>query len=92
MKILVGNIEYTIDKEYKDGFDFDLFKEKWTEDFSDYDYIVGDFSYGKLRLKGFYNPSNNRVKEYNNYKDLDKYLNNDCSYECKYFVLSKKSS
>jgi len=89
MKINIADIEYNLKKEYKNGFDKDLFTEKWTDDFKDYDYVVGDFSYNKLRLKGFYKNDNKKVKEHNNYKFFDEYLKNNCSFECKYFVLEK---
>ena len=92
MKIIFDNIEYKLKKEYKDGFDLELLKEKWTDDFKEYDYIVGDYSYNKLRIKGFYEKDNKKAKEFNNIKNLDKYLKNNCAYECKYFVLIKASN
>ena len=68
------------------------FLNKCTDYFYDYDYIVGDIAYGKLRLKGFYSEKNKKVKSINNYKFLDKYLKNNCAVDCKYFVLQKERS
>lgn len=89
MKITVDNNEYELIKEHKDAFDKETFLNRCTEYFYDYDYIVGDIAYGKLRLKGFYDETNKKVKNINNYKNLDKYLKEDCAYDCKYFVLKK---
>ena len=87
--IEVENNKYELITDYKNGFELDEFKNRYTEFFEDYDYLVGDIAYGKLRLKGFYNSNNKKVKEINNYKHLDKYLSEDCAVDCKYFVLKK---
>ena len=57
--------------------------------FYEYDYIVGDYSYEKLRLKGFYDEKNNKTKDFNNYKNVDAYINNYCSYNAKHFIIKK---
>ena len=49
--IEINNIKYNLIENYKDGFDLDAVKEKYTEYFEPYDFIIGDWSYGKLRLK-----------------------------------------
>ena len=88
--IVINNVEYEIEKDYNDAIVMDELNEKVTDYFDSYDHIVGDWSYGKLRLKGFYDSGNKKVKEINNIKNLEKYLKNYCSYGCKYFVLKKK--
>ena len=64
---------------------------KCTDYFYDYDYIVGDIAYSKLRLKGFYDESNKKTKKINNYKYLDEYLKKNCAVDCKYFVVKKQN-
>ena len=49
--IEVENNKYELIKNYKDGFDLNEFTSHYTDFFSDYDYIVVDIGYGKLRLK-----------------------------------------
>ena len=61
----------------------------FTDYFDDFDYVLGDYSYDKLRLKGFYDKNNKNVKEWNNYSYIDKYLKDYCSYDCRYFILKK---
>ena len=87
--IEVENNRYEIVTDYKNGFELDVFTECYTDFFEDYDYLVGDIAYGKLRLKGFYDSNNKKVKKINDIKDLDRYLKEDCATECKYFVLKK---
>ena len=89
MIIEVENNSYKLIKDYRDAFDKDLFLEKYTSFFENYDYIVGDIAYSKLRLKGFNNKNNKFFNKYNDYNNLDKYLKDNCAYDCKYFVLEK---
>ncbi len=91
MKIEVENHTYELIKNYKDAFDNEEFIEKYTDYFYDYDYIVGDIAYGKLRLKGFYDEKNKKVSKINNYKLVDNYLKNNCAHDCKYFIIKKTS-
>ena len=88
-KIEVENNKYELIVNYKDAFDKEEFINKCTDYFYDYDYIVGDIAYSKLRLKGFYNKSNKKVNKINNYQNVDKYLIDNCANDCKYFILEK---
>jgi len=90
-KIKLNDKEYEIIINYRDAFDEEKFLNKCTDYFYDYDYIVGDIAYSKLRLKGFYDDSNKKVKEINNYKNLNEYLQKNCAVDCKYFVIKKQS-
>lgn len=87
--IKIENNEYEIIKNYRDAFNEEEFKNKCTEYFYDYDYIVGDIAYDKLRLKGFYENTNKKAKDINKISLLDDYLKKSCSYGCKYFVAKK---
>lgn len=89
MKIEIENHKYELIKNYKDAFNEEEFKEKYTDYFYDYDYIVGDIAYGKLRLKGFCDEKNKKVNKINNYKNVDQYLKNNCANDCKHFILKK---
>ena len=90
--IIINEKKYNLITNYKEAFDEDDFLSKFTDYFYDYDYVVGDIAYGKLRLKGFYDEKNKKAKIINNYKFLDKYLKNNCAVDCKYFVLQKERS
>ena len=87
--IKLDDIKYELMENYKDGFELDAVKEKFTDYFYDYDYLLGDWSYGKIRLKGFCNRTNRKCNRINDIKYKDKYIKELCSYECRYFILKK---
>ena len=87
--IEVETNKYKLIKDYKEAFNLEEFTQRYTDYFKDYDYIVGDIAYSKLRLKGFYNKSNKKVNKINNYQNVDKYLVDNCANDCKYFILEK---
>lgn len=88
-KIIANNIEYILIKNYRDAFNEEEFTSKCTDYFVDYDYIVGDIAYGKLRLKGFYAPNNKKAKKINNYDNIDEYLKNNCAVDCRHFIIKR---
>ena len=83
-----GN-KYEVVKNYRDGFDKDAFLERVTVYFDEYDYIFGDWAYGKLRIKGFNESKNKKTTKINDIATLDDYIKNNCAYDCKYFLLKK---
>jgi len=91
MKIILNNSEYELIKEYKDAFVLDEVIGLATDYFNDFDYILGDYAYNKLRLKGFYEDNNKKATEINKYSYINEYINNYCAYECRYFILKKKN-
>lgn len=89
MKIKINDTEYNVIKDYGDTIDIELLNEYVTDYYDSFDYIVGDWAYGHLRLKGFYNKNNKLKKEYNDYSKVDEYIENNCAYGCKHFILEK---
>lgn len=92
MDIELNNKKYELIKNYKEAFDKEEFLSKCTDYFYDYDYIVGDIAYGKLRLKGFYDEKSKKVKKINNFKNIEQYLKNNCANDCKYYIVKKITS
>jgi uncharacterized protein YutD len=88
-KLEFNNINYELVDNYREAFDLDTVKEALTDYYVDFDYIVGDWAYNKLRLKGFYEDNNPKCNRYNKIADLDKYLANNCAFGCKWFKLKK---
>lgn len=89
MIIEVDNNKYKLIKDYREGFDREEFIGRYTQYYKDYDYIVGDIAYSKLRLKGFNKSSNKNCNKINNYNNLEKYIKENCAFDCKYFILEK---
>ena len=88
--IEVFDKKYKLIKDYKEAFNEEDFKNKVTEYFIDYDYIVGDISYDKLRLKGFTKKENKLNNKINDYERVDNYIKENCAYGCKYFILERQ--
>lgn len=88
-KIVLLENEYNIIKDDSDCFDFETVNSLATDYFKPYDYIFGDFSYGKLRLKGFYKDNSKNANKINKLSYLDEYIKDYCSYGCKYFLIEK---
>lgn len=91
MEIKVNGVEYTVMRNVRDALNVNELEEKLTEYFDDFDYILGDYAYGKLRLKGFNNKDNKNFRTYNDIDKLDDYIVNNCAYGCRHFVISKVS-
>lgn len=91
MKMNINGNEYEIIENYRECFDLDEIKEKMndTDYFDSFDYILGDYAYDKLRLKGFYDRDNKNTSDINNYDNIKKYIEEFCSYGCKYYILKK---
>ena len=86
-KIVINDIEYEIIRNDKDCINKKELEEKITDHFDEYDYIMGDFAYDKVRLKGYYNSDNKMANKINDIKYLDDYIENYCSYGARIFLL-----
>ncbi len=91
-KITINNVEYEINKDVNEAIDKEVLEEKITDYFDDYTYIVGDWAYGKVRLKGFNDKGNKNFKPINDIANLDKYIQNSCAFGCKWFCIKKDSN
>ena len=71
-----GNFELI--KDFREAFVLDDFNKRYVDVFDIYPYIVGDYSAGILRLKGFTDK---------NYKLIPDYIVESCAPNCAYYVL-----
>ena len=88
-KITINDKKYEVVEEVGEAIDKELLAEKITDYFDDFDYIVGDWAYGKVRLKGFYDTKNKKCSKINDIANLKNYIENDCAYGCKWFQIKK---
>ena len=91
MEIEVENNKYKLIENYREAFDKDMFTARYTEYYKDYDYIVGDIAYSKLRLKGFNKKGNKNFNPINDFNNVKKYIKENCAFDCKYFILEKNA-
>ena len=89
-KVKINNIDYVLEKDYKDAFVLEEVIDLCTDYFETFDYIFGDYSYSKLRLIGFYESNNKKAKDINNINGLDAYIKDYCSFDSNYFLLHKE--
>ena len=87
--IIINDVKYEVIVNYNDAIDKDILVEKVTDYFDEFDYIVGDWAYGKLRLKGFFDSNNKNCKKINDIANLENYINNQCAYGCKWFQIKR---
>ena len=88
-KIEFNKKEYELIRNDNDCFNYEEVQEKVTDYFDDYDYIFGDYAYGKVRLKGYYDSKNKKANKINDIKYLEDYIKNYCCYGSKTFLLKK---
>ncbi len=91
MNVVMNDKKYKIVRNYKNAFDKEAVEPKLTDYFDGYDYIVGDWAYNKLRLKGFCTNNNEKHNEINDAVNIDDYIENYCAYDCKYFILKEEN-
>ncbi|SFC21557.1 Uncharacterized protein YutD [Alkalibacterium subtropicum] len=85
--ITIKGDKYRIEKNYREALDLELLEERYSDFLEKYDYIVGDMSYGKLRLRGFYKDDVKKIPIDMRISYLEDYLLEYCSFGCAYFVL-----
>jgi uncharacterized protein YutD len=87
--ICVNNHCYEVVEDYKNGFQEEAFRHRYSEILGKYDYIVGDWGYGQLRLKGFFDDQSQKATFDTKISTLKEYLYEYCNFGCAYFVLKK---
>jgi len=65
-------------KDYREAFVLDDFNKRYIDVFNIYPYVVGDYSAGMLRLKGF---------NKDNYNFIPDYIVESCAPNCAYYIL-----
>lgn len=87
--IIINNVSYNVIKDVKDAVDVAVLTDKITDYYDGFDYIVGDWAYGKVRLKGFNKKDNKNFKPSNDIDKVENYITNNCAYGCRWFILEK---
>jgi len=87
--IEINGQSYELVEDKDNCFSLDEIIDKVTDYFDEYDYIFGDYAYGKVRLKGYNDSDNKKVTKINDIKYLEEYKKNYCSFGAKTFLLKK---
>jgi len=84
---MIDNRRYKLVANYREGFDASRLGERYSDVLAKYDYIVGDWGYDQLRLKGFFYVKNRKSSPDQKINMLEDYLYEYCNFGCAYFVL-----
>ncbi|AQQ52697.1 YutD family protein [Planococcus lenghuensis] len=87
--IVLNDWEYEVIEDYREGFEEEALKARYSEILEKYDYILGDWGYGQLRLKGFFEDNSPKSAYDTKISTLQDYLYEYCNFGCSYFVLKK---
>ena len=87
--IYVNGNRYEKVEDVKNAFQEETFRARYSEILNKYDYIVGDWGYNQLRLRGFYDDQNQRATYDTRIGTLYEYLYEYCNFGRAYFVLKK---
>lgn len=90
--IHIGSRTYELVMENKNAWNQEVFRERYSEVLDRYDYIVGDWGYNQLRLRGFLKETHPKATKDTSVAGLQDYLNEYCNFGCAYFILEKVNS
>jgi uncharacterized protein YutD len=89
MIFMAGGNAYSLMHEHKSGWNPEAFRERFSEVLERFDYIVGDWGYNQLRLRGFYRDGHPRATKESSISSFVDYINEYCNFGCAHFVLTK---
>lgn len=75
--------------ENKGGMNTKALEERYSSILEKYDFLVGDWSYNQLRLRGFFYNDTKNIPIDMRISSLEDYLMEYCSFGCSYFVLRR---
>ncbi|MEK3881986.1 YutD family protein [Paenibacillus sp. PL2-23] len=89
--IHIGGKSYELIHENRNGWNPEAFRSRYSEVLERYDYIIGDWGYNQLRLKGFFRDNHHKASKDSLFSSASDYINEYCNFGCAYFILEKKS-
>lgn len=85
--IKVDQHYFELIENYRECFNEEQFIARYSDILDKYDYIVGDYGYDQLRLKGFYKDSNKKAEMSKRFSNIQDYIFEYCNFGGPYFVL-----
>ncbi len=90
--IHIANRTYEVVVDHKNGWKPEAFRERYSEVLDRYDYIVGDWGYNQLRLRGYFKDTHPKATKETSISNVEDYLNEYCNFGCAYFIIEKVNS
>ncbi|MGK9254706.1 YutD family protein, partial [Paenibacillus humicus] len=88
--IFVGTRKYELIHEHKAAWNAEVFRDRYSDILERYDYILGDWGYSQLRLKGFYRDDSPKANRDTAFSAIMEYVNEYCNFGCAYFIMELK--
>lgn len=88
--IELNGIMYECLIDHKNALDKEALVARYSEILQRYDYIVGDWGYNQLRLKGLFEDNHPKATNENKISFLNEYLLEYCNFGCSYFLLKRR--
>lgn len=88
--IHIAGKSYELIFENRNGWNVEAFRNRYSDVLERYDYIVGDWGYNQLRLKGFFRDGHQKATKDTTFSYATDYINEYCNFGCAYFILEKK--
>ncbi|WP_219838706.1 YutD-like domain-containing protein [Paenibacillus sp. R14(2021)] len=88
--IHISGRAYALIHENRNGWNLEAFRERFSEVLERYDYVIGDWGYNQLRLKGFFRDNHPKATRESAISSMVDYINEYCNFGCAYFVLEKQ--
>lgn len=88
--IHISGRPYEIVQEHRTAWNLEMFRDRYSEVLDRYDYIVGDWGYNQLRLKGFFKENHPKSTRDTAMSSVMDYINEYCNFGCAYFILEKQ--
>ncbi|KRL60994.1 YutD family protein [Latilactobacillus fuchuensis] len=86
----IDKCAYEVVVNYRDGYQPEKLNERYNDVLAKYDYIVADWGFEQLRLRGFYKTTNRRANKDQLIDTLEDYLYEYCNFGCPYFVIERQ--
>lgn len=86
---MIGERQYKLVADHREGFNAEKLGERFSDVLARYDYIVGDWGYEQLRLKGFFEADDRKALPEQRIDTLEDYLYEFCNFGCAYFVIKR---
>jgi len=86
---VIDNIRFELVEERGSAYDEEAILERWSDILNRYDYVLGDWGYDQLRLKGFFDDQHNKANFDNKASTINDYLQEFCNFGCPYFILRR---
>ncbi|MBU9713000.1 YutD family protein [Evansella tamaricis] len=87
--VSIQGASYEVVEDVRNGWNEEEFKNRYSDVLNKYDFIVGDWGYDQLRLKGFFDEENKKASFDSKIGSLPEYLYEYCNFGCAYFIVKK---